>query len=120
MSQQLTPEQKNALQQVYVYANDMKRQGMTDSAIIKELESQGMSRDAARTVVYNLSARSSGNNDDAFKQMAMGGLICVVGIFITIGTMSAAKGGGTYIVAYGAIISGAIQFIRGLSRYNQG
>jgi len=45
---------------------------------------------------------------------AVGGLIMLVGIAVTIGTMNAAQGGGTYIVAWGAILFGGIQLVSGL------
>lgn len=45
--------------------------------------------------------------------MVVGGLICVVGIGITLATYSAASGGGRYVVAWGAIVVGAIVFAAG-------
>jgi len=49
--------------------------------------------------------------------MAIGGLVFVGGSFVTLVTMSAASGGGRYIVAWGAIAFGAIQFLAGLGSY---
>lgn len=40
--------------------------------------------------------------------------IAFVGTVITFATYSAASGGGTYVVAYGAIIVGGLQFVMGL------
>jgi hypothetical protein len=51
--------------------------------------------------------------------MLIGGGICLLGIIITVGTCLSAREGGTYTIAYGAIIWGAIQFFRGLSQSNQ-
>ncbi len=46
-----------------------------------------------------------------------GGFICLVGIGITVLTYAvAAESRGTYVIAYGAIIGGAVQFFRGLAR----
>jgi hypothetical protein len=43
--------------------------------------------------------------------------ICAVGIVVTVGSYySAAAGGGRYLVAWGAILFGAIRFLRGLGR----
>lgn len=42
--------------------------------------------------------------------MFLGALFCIGGIAITVVTMSAAEGGGTYVVTWGAILFGAIQF----------
>jgi hypothetical protein len=49
------------------------------------------------------------------RNMAIGGIICLVGVFVTVGTMAmASEGGGRFILAWGAIVCGAIQFFRGL------
>ena len=45
--------------------------------------------------------------------MVVGGLICVVGIGVTLATYSAASGGGRYVVAWGAIAAGAVLFALG-------
>lgn len=57
-------------------------------------------------------AASSGNHG---RNMLIGGLVCGLGIAITVGTYSAASSGsgGSYTVCYGAMIFGGIQFIRG-------
>lgn len=43
-----------------------------------------------------------------------GGLWCVGGTVVTVATYSAARDGGTYFVAWGAILFGGLQFLRGL------
>jgi hypothetical protein len=52
------------------------------------------------------------------RNMLVGGIICVVGLLVTLGTLAAAGqgGGGRYIIAWGAIVFGAIQFFRGLGQ----
>lgn len=50
--------------------------------------------------------------------MIIGGLICVVGLIVTLGTYNIASPGGHFIVAWGAIVFGAIQFFRGVSEWN--
>ena len=58
-------------------------------------------------------------NDMAKRNMVVGGLWCVGGIAVTAVTYSGASdGGGHYVVAWGAIIFGAIQFVRGLVQLN--
>jgi hypothetical protein len=52
----------------------------------------------------------------ATKDMVVGGLWCGGGILVTALTYSAASGGGTYVVAWGAIIFGGVQFVRGLMK----
>jgi hypothetical protein len=46
--------------------------------------------------------------------MLYGGLWFFGGLIVTIVSFNAASGGGSYVVAYGAIIFGGIQFFRGL------
>jgi hypothetical protein len=51
------------------------------------------------------------------RDMAVGALWCIGGIVVTAVTYSsAAAGGGRYIVAWGAIVFGGIQFLKGLAR----
>jgi hypothetical protein len=57
----------------------------------------------------------------AKKNMLVGGLWCIGGTIVTAVTYGAASNspnGGSYVVAWGAIIFGAIQFFRGLSAAN--
>ena len=52
---------------------------------------------------------------DGAKNMLIGGGICAVGIVITAVTYSSASAsGGTYVVAWGAILFGGIRFVWGL------
>jgi|GEM_PF-2186868 len=51
------------------------------------------------------------------KNMLVGGLWLIGGLLVTALTYSASSGGGTYVVTYGAIIIGAVQFIGGLFQY---
>jgi hypothetical protein len=51
------------------------------------------------------------------KNMLYGALWFIGGIVVTFGSMAAASGGGTYLVTWGAIIFGAIQFVQGVIQY---
>jgi hypothetical protein len=49
------------------------------------------------------------------RNLLVGGVICLIGIVVTAATYSAAQeGGGRYVVAWGAIVFGGIQFLQGL------
>ncbi len=48
------------------------------------------------------------------RNLIIGGLWCAGGTLVTVLTLSAASGGGTYVVAWGAILFGGIQMLRGL------
>ncbi len=53
----------------------------------------------------------------ARKDMVIGALFCIGGILVTLFSYSSAASspkGGSYIIAWGAIVFGAIQFIRGM------
>jgi hypothetical protein len=119
---QPTPEQ--VIQAVYNEAAYMMRNGMTDYRIEQALIEKGIPADAARTVVSRLrSARSEAYRNEAYKQMAIGAVISIIGILVTWGTYSAAAnnpGGGSYVVAWGAIIFGGWRFIRGMMMLGEG
>jgi len=53
------------------------------------------------------------------KNMWVGGLWCVGGAVVTVGTYSfaASGGGGTYFVAWGAVLFGGYQFLKGLYQF---
>jgi len=48
------------------------------------------------------------------RNMAIGAIACLIGIAVTAGTYSAASSGGHYVVAWGAIVFGGFQFLKGL------
>jgi hypothetical protein len=50
------------------------------------------------------------------KDMLFGALWCLGGIIVTAATYGAARPGGSYIIAWGAILFGAIQCCRGMFR----
>ena len=51
----------------------------------------------------------------ARRDMTIGGVVCVIGIVITVATYAAAsEAGGSYVVTWGAIAFGGFQFLRGL------
>jgi hypothetical protein len=54
------------------------------------------------------------------RNIAIGGLVCLAGILVTAATYSAASGGGRYVVAWGAILFGGIQFLVGLVKIATG
>jgi hypothetical protein len=105
-------EQK-AVDKIYEYAANMmikekKSAYETKQAIIK----QGLPNEMASVVVDKISEAKS---TKANKDMIYGALWCIGGTIVTIVTYSSASnGGGRYVVAWGAIVFGAIQFIKGL------
>ena len=56
------------------------------------------------------------SEDNGGAQIGLGLLLLAVGILLTVGTYSAAKGGGTYVLAWGPMVYGAITLVRGLMK----
>jgi hypothetical protein len=54
---------------------------------------------------------------EGVRNIGIGGTIFVVGSLVTVATYSAAQGGGHYVVAWGAILFGGIQFLTGLGQF---
>jgi len=81
------------------------------------LIAKGYDRDQASAFAKEVSVDVKNKKvTGATKDLVFGGIWCIGGIIVTAASYSAAGGGGSYVIAYGAIIIGAIQFIRGLSR----
>ena len=71
----------------------------------------------AQNIVYQ---RAQTKKKKAASNVTWGALLCVGGLVVTIGTLSAASsGGGTYVVWWGAILWGAVLFLSGLSQRGQ-
>lgn len=110
-------ETKDAVDQIYKYAvillvNEEK----TPEETIKILIKKGLDEETATQIVQNLLEHiGTAKQEKAKKDMIYGALWCLGGICVTVFTLAAASGGGTYVVAWGAVIFGAIQFFRGLS-----
>lgn len=118
--QQPSPEQ--VVQAIYQFAANMMRHGSSEYRIEQALIEKGLTQEAARTVVGNLSRlRREAIRKAAQRQMLIGGAVCLIGLAITILSYNAAASnprGGSYVIAWGAVIFGGIQFFRGLSQYN--
>jgi hypothetical protein len=111
------PSEEEIVQAVYSFAATQMQSGASNQQIVAMLIDKGLGPDAAATVVKNLGRmRTAAVAAAGKKNMAYGALWCIGGIVVTAATYGAAAsaGGGTYVVAWGAIVFGAIQFIRGL------
>jgi uncharacterized protein YaaW (UPF0174 family) len=106
------------VKKVYAFAADQMRKCVPVPQVEQNLQAHGLDAASAHTVVQNLSsARSKALREHGRKNMIVGGLWCGGGTAVTVLTMQAAHGGGTYVVAWGAILFGAIQFFRGVSQF---
>jgi hypothetical protein len=97
------------------YAKDVLRQGMAPAAVEEVLRAQGFDAASASSIVQSANRVKDERRAAGRRHMVTGGVICAIGIVVTVVTYSAAaEGGGSYVVAWGAIIFGGIRFFRGL------
>ncbi len=111
--------QQEIIDRIYRYtAHLMMRERRSALETRKILIEHGIDDHNAFTIVNNLKTQmSETRKEGARRNMFHGGLLCVGGILVTAATYTAASGGGIYIVASGAILFGAIRFIKGLASY---
>jgi hypothetical protein len=111
--QAITPEQ--FIDAVYSFAAQLLMDGVAPAEIEKRLVEKGLDAESAQIVVTNLkAARSKAMKEAGQKNMLYGALWCIGGLIVTAVTFQAAAGGGSYVIAWGAILFGGIQFFRGL------
>jgi len=112
-----TEEKQRTVDQIYSFAaNLMVNQKMNADETRRKLVEQGLDEESATIVVNNLEKEINKNKKEkAEKNMLYGALWFIGGVIVTAVTYSAASGGGTYVVAWGAIIFGAVQFFMGLA-----
>ena len=117
---QPTPEQQQFVEAIYRTAAEQMRAGTASATIEKNLMERGLDAESARAVVSNLAtAMAKAKKQAGRRNMLIGALWCVGGTAITAVTYQAAissPGGGHYLVAWGAILFGGIQFLRGLGQ----
>jgi hypothetical protein len=117
-------ETEEPTQEVYNYAaKRLINDEVLPAQVRKELVAQGLTEEVAALVVGQLqTVRNEGAREAGQKNMLLGALWCIGGTVVTVVSYSAASdsGGGRYIIAWGAIIFGAIQFFRGLSQMSHG
>jgi hypothetical protein len=139
----LTAEQQQAFDGLYAYAHHQMKSGVTDETIQQAIVEQGWEPEVAMGITANLRAQQqqqpgqlvtpnyytpasyapqaqtkSRGNGAGSGDMVLGGIICLIGLVVTIGSYAAASessGGGRYVIAWGAIVFGAIRFFKGIS-----
>ena len=110
-------EGKEAAQQLYNYAAELRKQGKSKAEVEKTLIDGGMDEASARILTNNLDNQYlAAKRAKGKKNMIYGTLWCVGGAIITVVSFSSSSGGGRYFITWGAIVFGAIQFILGLTQ----
>ncbi|SES98103.1 hypothetical protein [Thalassotalea agarivorans] len=116
MSQEAQDELVN---QIYNHAAVLMKNGKSRDDIVHSLVEQGVDTESANFVVSDLEkVRKQQKFEASKKNIGIGALWCLGGLAVTGATYSAASGGGTYVVAYGAVVIGAVQFLIGLVQYS--
>lgn len=115
---QTPPTEQQMTDAVYSFAAEQLVSGQSPDQVKSALIERGMDSASAGVVVNGLvDAQRSSQTSAAIRNIVVGGLFCVGGTVITIATYSAAaQGGGRYVVFWGAIVFGFIQFIRGIGQ----
>jgi hypothetical protein len=120
-------------EELFDHVLDCLNNGSSKAEVRKQLIAYGYSAEDAEQTVEdvadwrrkhpNAATSSTGpsiantGGGDGSKNMLIGGLICLVGIVITVGTcLASSNSGGSITIAWGAIIFGGIQFFRGFSQ----
>jgi len=108
-----TTNHQNTADQVYGFAADLMVQQNKNTYETKmALIEKGLDEASAAIVVDNLEQQiEQARKSRANKDILYGALWCVGGIVVTTVSMAAGRGG---IIAYGAIIFGGIQLIKGI------
>ena len=124
MSEKLSAEEQEAIDELSKAVAMELAGGKGEKEITKDLVKQGWPQESATLFVGNVKqaleqykASPDGRRIMASKykrHMFYGFLWAAGGTVVTVATYSAASGGGYYLVAWGAILFGLIDFFRGL------
>jgi hypothetical protein len=82
-----------------------------NAQIASAIRAPGLVPGGASTMDVAAAGRSA-----AWRVILSGGVLLALGLAVTIASLAAAQHGGKYVIAYGAIIVGIMQIIRGLGR----
>jgi len=98
------------------YARDVMRQGMPAAKVEEVLLAQGFDAATASAIVTEANRAKDERRIASRRLMIVGAVTAGIGITLTAVTYKMAEGGGTYVVWWGLILLGAIQFFRGLNQ----
>ncbi|MBK6417806.1 MAG: hypothetical protein IPI24_10930 [Ignavibacteria bacterium] len=101
-------------EEAFAYAIEQMHGGIPLFKIEEQLVQRGLSEESASAVIARVSDyRTSSEAKEARSSMNQGAVWFLGGIVVTVATYVLATGGGTYVVAWGAVVFGGIQFVRG-------
>jgi hypothetical protein len=114
MSKEITPEE--AMQKIYSHAAQMAVSGRTYSDIQADLIEKGIDKESAVLITDDIKTQIRKNTiKKGRRNLLFGSIWFFGGLVVTIWTFSSALlYGGTYYVAWGAVLLGGIQMARGI------
>ncbi len=111
------PSADAAMKSMYELVAEHLENGTPVAQIESILREKGIAPDVASSMVSDmLKTRAAMLREEGGRNMLQGALWCIGGILVTAMTYNMASEGDTYIVTWGAIVFGAIQFFRGLGQ----
>jgi hypothetical protein len=124
MADELTLNEQKAMEDLSQVVAKQLAEGKSKKHIVKELVKQQWSQEAAGQFVDEVeqAIKTYQNSPEGraalagqyARRMLYGVLWAVGGTIVTVASYEAASAGGTYIIAWGAILFGIIDFLRGL------
>lgn len=84
--------------------------------VIAALAGEGLAEESASVLVHEIGDTLASKWG---RHMVTGALWCGGGTLVTVLTYQAAANGGTYMVAWGAIVFGLVDFVRGLAGWSK-
>jgi hypothetical protein len=124
MTDELSPEEEKAVEGLAEAVAEDLAKGIRKEKIVKNLVKQGLPESEAMQFVGSIEREielyknsPAGRQEMAKKyarHMLFGFLWAAGGTIVTAATYQAASGGGTYVIAWGAILFGIIDFFWGL------
>jgi hypothetical protein len=113
----LVSSQQDPLGAAFQHAVALINQGKSRAQIEAELKSIGLGQESVSSVVNRVfQLRKQAHRDVAGRNIVFGAIWCVGGIAVTALTYQMASGGGTFFVAWGAVLFGGIQCLKGLGQ----
>ncbi len=110
----MQPTQAQLAQAVYDFAAQELADGASASEVRGMLRQRGLDGNTAAHIVAALTSAAKPAQKAGVGNMVLGAAWCIGGTIVTVATYDAAQQGGEYVIAYGAIITGVIQFLHGL------
>jgi hypothetical protein len=110
------PDPEQDVEAVHEFAAEQMTVGVAPAEVRKALTERGLDDEAAARVVDELKQEKAiALNESGRKKMLHGAMWCIGGLFVTAYSyrIAANASGGRYLLAWGAIVFGAIQFFRG-------